>query len=100
MTLWRLILQSLGCIHFNERGEPIASHRKQPITLEDIWNIPQINKGKTGRSQHVTNYVQKSPWTLIHFITHPHLLVRATSEQFLPAGSTFRHGLASESHSL
>jgi hypothetical protein len=34
------------------------------------------------------------------YIAHPHLLVRATSEQFLPTWSTFRHGLASESHWL
>ena len=31
-------------------------------------------------------------------IAHPHLLVRATNERFLPAGTTFRVGLASESH--
>jgi hypothetical protein len=29
-------------------------------------------------------------------IAHPHLLMRATSEHFLLAGSTFRHGLVSE----
>ena len=33
-------------------------------------------------------------------VAHPHLLVRVTSERFLPAGSTFRHGLAGESHWL
>ena len=31
---------------------------------------------------------------------HPHILVRATNEQFLPAGATFRVGSASESHWL
>ena len=33
-------------------------------------------------------------------IAHPHILVRATSERFLPAGATFRVGLASENHWL
>jgi hypothetical protein len=33
-------------------------------------------------------------------IAHPHLLVQATSERFLPAWGTFRVGLASESHWL
>jgi hypothetical protein len=31
---------------------------------------------------------------------HPHLLVRAITERFLPTGGTFRVGLASESHWL
>ena len=31
VTLWRLILWSLGCIHFNEHVIPAASHKKQPI---------------------------------------------------------------------
>ena len=35
-----------------------------------------------------------------HMIAHPHLLVWATSERFLPTGGTFRVGLASESHWL
>ena len=33
-------------------------------------------------------------------IAHPHLLVRAISERFLPARATFKSVLASESHSL
>jgi hypothetical protein len=33
-------------------------------------------------------------------IAHPHLLVQATSERFLPAWSTFTHGLANERHWL
>ena len=33
-------------------------------------------------------------------IVHPHLLVRATNERFLPARATFRSVLASESHWL
>ena len=33
-------------------------------------------------------------------VAHPHLLVRATSERFLPARGTFRVRLASESHWL
>ena len=36
----------------------------------------------------------------MQLIAHPHLLVRATSERFLPAGGTFRAILASESHWL
>ena len=36
----------------------------------------------------------------MRLIAHPHLLVRATSEQFLPARATFRSVLASESHWL
>jgi hypothetical protein len=31
---------------------------------------------------------------------HPHLLVQATNERFLPARGTFKVGLASESHWL
>ena len=34
------------------------------------------------------------------FEAHPHLMVRATSERFLPPGATFRVGLASESRWL
>ena len=33
-------------------------------------------------------------------IVHPYLLMRATSERFLPVGATFRVGLTSESHWL
>jgi hypothetical protein len=60
ITLWRLILQSLGC-------NVIA------MCNSEEWVTP---------------------------IAHPHLLMRATSEWFLPAWSTFKHDLASESHWL
>jgi hypothetical protein len=40
-----------------------------------------------------------SGWTC-SYSPPTHLLVRATNEWFLPAWSTFRHGLASESHWL
>jgi hypothetical protein len=36
----------------------------------------------------------------VKLITHPHLLVRATSERFLPAGALLQLGLVSESHWL
>ena len=36
----------------------------------------------------------------IPLIAHPHLLVWATNERFLPAMATFRSGLASKSHWL
>ena len=35
---------------------------------------------------------------VVYLIAHPHLLVRATNEQFLLARATFRVGLANESH--
>ena len=38
--------------------------------------------------------------TRMYLIAHPHLLVRETSERFLPSWSTFRVGLISESHWL
>ena len=37
---------------------------------------------------------------VMYIIAHPHLLVRATSERFLPTWATFRAGLASENHWL
>ena len=39
-------------------------------------------------------------FVVLDLIAHPHLLVRTTSKWFLPAGATFRDGLASESHWL
>ena len=45
-----------------------------------------------------TVLVPKWPCFVINFIAYPHVLVRATNEQFLPAMATFRVGLASESH--
>ena len=36
--------------------------------------------------------------SIISLIAHPHLLVLATSELFLPRGATFRIDLASENH--
>ena len=36
----------------------------------------------------------------MHLIAHPHLLVRATNERFLPAWVIFRASSASESHWL
>ena len=51
--------------------------------------------GHTWKPYDLTRFSPKtSPDTVT---THPHLPVRANNEQFLPAGSTFRHGLAGES---
>jgi hypothetical protein len=51
-------------------------------------------------SQTMLKYSLK--YVLIHtlLIAHPHLLVRASSERFLPARDTFRVELANESHWL
>ena len=50
-----------------------------------------MKKSQAGRIYGDKQYVE---------IAHPHLLMRATSERFLPAGATFRVGLASENHWL
>ena len=62
------------------------TYKENKVTTLDGWEVRSFAR--------IPDYKHMS------LIAHPHLLVQATSERFLPAGSTFRHGLASESHWL
>jgi hypothetical protein len=56
--------------------------------------VPHLTRAST------LTYLEFQPHEEHLLIAHPHLLVRANCERFLPAWATFKVGLASESQRL
>ena len=69
--------------NFNSKGNP---------------NDNQPGRASATRVESRNNAHLRSIHPSDKLIAQPHLLVRATSEQFLPARATFRSVLTSESH--